>query len=69
MELRIDGVSLLAGQSVNLTLMTATLDYPYLEEKAAGYRIASLPYENEGKQWICIQHCMVSIPPCDLITH
>lgn len=36
------------NKSLNLTLMTATLDFPYLEEKAAGFRIASLPYENAG---------------------
>ena len=63
MELRIDGVSLLAVQSVNLTLMTATLDYPYLEEKAAGYRIASLPYENEGKQWIYVYNIAWYLSP------
>jgi hypothetical protein len=29
--------------------MTGTLDFPYLEDKAAGLRLASLPYENTGK--------------------
>lgn len=36
------------NKKVNLTLMTATLDFPYLEDRHAGYRIASLPYQNEG---------------------
>jgi hypothetical protein len=36
-------------QSKNMTLMTATLDLPYLEDKTAGFKIASLPYENAGR--------------------
>ncbi len=39
-------------QSINMTLMTATLDLPYLEDKTAGFKIASLPYENAGSKLI-----------------
>jgi hypothetical protein len=40
--------------------MTATLDFPYLEDKAAGYRIASLPYENEGIHMLLVHEVTVS---------